>query len=146
LNPAAILLIETSAADTVLIRAALVPVVPPDQLMVAADGAEAVDYLLCRGAHADRNPAELPQLVLLDLSLSNLDALRAIRAAENTRLLPVAVLSAAAGDEEVRTALQLGANSFVRKPADAAELARRISLLAHYWLELNIPPPATKVS
>lgn len=140
----AILLIEDSAADAALIRAAVAPVVAGDQLVICSDGVAALDYLQCRGSHAQRNPAELPRLVVLDLNLPRLpglDVLRAIRAGENTRLVPVIVLSGTGRPEDIRQALQLGANSYVRKPADATELARRIALLARYWVELNIAPP-----
>lgn len=140
-----LLVVEDSPEDAALIVKALAPAVPAEQIEVCADGLAAVDYLFCRGPHASRSAAELPLLVLLDLNLprlSGFDVLREIRADERTRLLPVAVLSGAEAPEDIRSAIRLGANSFVRKPADSGELSRRVLLLVRYWLDLNIPPPA----
>ncbi len=147
MNPPTILLVEDSADDTALIVNALAPVVAPDQVAACADGLAALDYLFCRGPHANRDPADLPRVVLLDLNLpriSGLDVLREVRANERTRLLPVAMLSAIARPDDVRAAIRLGANSFVRKAADGGELARNIEQIARYWLELNIPPPGER--
>ncbi|HTY98981.1 MAG TPA: response regulator, partial [Rhodocyclaceae bacterium] len=102
----------------------------------------ALDFLFCRGEHAGRNPGELPRVVLLDLNLprvSGFDVLREVRADERTRLLPIAILSGGSNPADVQSAMKLGANSFIRKPGDFAELSRRVALMAHYWLGLNIP-------
>jgi two-component system, response regulator len=143
----AILLVDDSPTDSALILRALAPIVGPDQVAVCADGMAALDFLFCRGAHAGRNPCELPQIVLLDLNLprvSGFDVLREVRANERTRLLPVTILSGAANPEDVRKAIKLGANSFIRKPDDYPELSRRVAVLARYWLELNIPITPTE--
>lgn len=139
-----ILLIEDCADDAALIVDGLARVVPRDRIGVCVDGAAALDFFHCRGDHADRAADELPMFVLLDLGLplvGGLDVLRAIRAQPSSRLLPVTVLSASDRPEDVRTAAMLGANSFVRKPAERQRLIDTVAQMARYWLELNIPPP-----
>lgn len=146
LNSPFILLVEDSDDDAALILRAMAPAVAPEQVVLCGDGVAALDFLHCRGEHAGRNPADMPRLILLDLNLPRLpglDVLREIRANESTRLLPVTMISATSRPEDVRAAVQLGANSFVRKPAAFDELEERIALIARYWLELNIAPPAT---
>jgi CheY-like chemotaxis protein len=148
-TPASLLLVEDSAEDAALIVKGLSPAVAPEQIATCADGVAALDYLFCRGAHAGRNPADLPRFVVLDLNLPRLpglDVLREIRANERTRLLPVIILSANSRPEDIHTAIRLGANSFVRKSGDFAELFRAVELLARYWLDLNIPPPLERAS
>lgn len=143
MTPPTLLLVEDSADDVALIVRGLAPAIAPEQVVVRADGIAALDHLFCRGAEAGRNPAELPWAVLLDLNLprlSGLDVLREIRANERTRLLPVVILSATGDAEDMRTAIRLGANSFVRKRSDFAEVSHNLQQIAHYWLELNIPP------
>jgi two-component system response regulator len=143
-TPPSLLLVEDSTEDAALIVKGLAPAVAPEQIATCADGVAALDYLFCRGTEANRNPADLPRVVLLDLNLPRLpglDVLREIRANERTRLLPVIVLSANSRPEDIRTAIRLGANSFVRKSGDFAEMSRAVELLARYWLDLNIPPP-----
>jgi two-component system, response regulator len=139
-----LLLIEDNPDDIELILGIFAKFVPPDQIAHVHDGVEALDYLFCRGAHADRSPLDQPRLVLLDLALprlSGLEVLREIRAGRDTMQIPVVVLSASNVQQDIRTAAQLGANSYVMKPADFATLAGVLELLAHYWLDLNIPPP-----
>lgn len=146
MNSPFILLVEDSTDDVALILRAMASVIAPEQIVVCGDGVAALDFLHCRGEHAGRNPADVPRLILLDVNLPRLpglDVLREIRANENTRLLPVTMLSASSRPEDVRAAVQLGANSFVRKPAAFDELGERIALIARYWVELNIAPPAT---
>jgi len=139
-----LLLIEDSPDDIELILGVLIKLVPPDQIARFSNGVDALDYLFCRGAHGDRSPLEQPRLVLLDLvlpRLSGLEVLREIRAGKATKLIPVVVLSASSAQKDIRTAAQLGANSFVTKPSDFSRLAGALDLLARYWLDLNIPPP-----
>lgn len=141
-----ILLIEDSPEDAELMVDALARIVPHEQVGVCADGADAIDFFRCRGAHSDRNPAELPAFVLLDLGLpriAGLDVLRVIRTDPTARLVPVTVLSASERHEDVRAAAELGANSYVRKPTDGKGLRDTLSTLALYWLQLNVPPPAS---
>jgi two-component system response regulator len=147
LGTPSLLLVDDSPTDGALILRALAPVLAPEQVAVCTDGLAALDFLLCRGSHAGRNPADMPRVVLLDLNLprvSGFDVLRQVRANERTRLLPVTILSGAGNAADIRTAIRLGANSFIRKSDDFAELSRRVVLLARYWLELNIPATPTE--
>lgn len=148
-----LLLVEDSVEDAALIVSALEDVIPAGQIKICGTGEEALDYLL----QDDERPARslsgrsssLPQIVLLDLNLprmSGLQVLQGIRADDRTRLLPVIVLSASVEQKDVRTATQAGANSFIRKSQDHARLADAIQVLAHYWLELNIAPPASALT
>ncbi len=139
-----LLLIEDNPDDIELVLGIITKLLPPDQIAHFNNGVDALDYLFCRGAYADRSPLEQPRLVLLDLvlpRLSGLEVLREIRADQDTRLLPVVVLSASTEQKDIRAAAQLGANSYVAKSTDFSRLAGALDLLARYWLDLNIPPP-----
>lgn len=139
-----LLLIEDNPDDIDLILGALTKVVSRDEIAVCNDGVLALDYLFCRAAHAQRNPLEQPRLVLLDLTvprLSGFEVLREIRAGRDTRLLPVVVLSASAEQTDIHAAAKYGANSYAIKPMTLPQLSSTLELLAHYWLDLNIPPP-----
>jgi len=139
-------LIEDSSDEIAAILQALAPVAGREQVEVCRDGIAALDFLHCRDGQVARNPAEMPRLILLDTNLprlSGLDVLREIRARENTRLLPVTMIASTCTADEVQTACRLGANSFVRKPANLGDLGERIAVIARYWVELNIAPPLT---
>lgn len=139
-----ILLIEGCADDAALIVEGLSRTVPRERIGVCRDGAAALDFFHCMGDYASRDTADSPMLALLDLGLplvGGFEVLRAIRALPATRLLPVTVLSDSDKNGDVRTAMQLGANSFVRKPDDRRQLADTLARLARYWLEINVPPP-----
>lgn len=140
----ALLLVEDSAEEAAPIASALRRALPGNRIAVFRSGLSALDYLHVRGDFARRPVHELPALILLDLELpgmSGLDLLHALRQSPRTRLLPVIVLAASARQADVSRARRLGANSFVRKPLDAARLAQSLELLAGYWLGLNIAPP-----
>lgn len=140
----ALLLIEDVPEDVKLIMAALHKIVPPDQIKVVASGEEGLDYLFGRGTYAGRDTRNQPALVMLDLTLPRMDGLevlRQIRAEAQTHILPVVIVSASSQQRDIRTAAQLGANSFVRKSLDFVSFSETLTLLARYWLELNIPPP-----
>jgi len=132
-----ILLVEDDADDEALTRRALEKNNVRNELVVARDGQEALDYL--RGA------PRLPELVLLDLKLPKIDGfevLRRLRADERTRLLPVVVLTSSNEQRDVASSYSLGANSYVRKPVDFKEFTEAARQLGLYWLLLNEPPPA----
>ena len=138
----AILLVEDNAHDEQLTLRAFKKSNVLNPIVVARDGVEALDYLFARGAHAGRS--ELPQMVLLDLKLPKLDGhdvLRAIRADERTRLLPVVLLTSSVEDEDRAKGYALGANSYVRKPVDFVQFMDAIRQLGLYWLVLNQGPP-----
>ena len=140
-----LLLIEDNPDDIELILRVLTKVVARQEILLCRDGVNALDYLFCRAGHAQRNPQEQPRLVMLDLALprmSGFEVLREIRAGVHTRLVPVVLLSASDTQQNIRAAARFGANSYVKKSQDYASLERTVELLARYWLELNIPPPA----
>ena len=138
--PKEILLVEDNPDDVELTRIAFEEAKVANMLRVVGDGAEALDYLFARGKHADRDPAGLPSLVLLDLNLPKVDGrevLQAIRANEATRMLPVVVLTTSAEPFDIEATYALGVNSYIRKPVDFDRFERAIGLIGHYWLELN---------
>jgi two-component system response regulator len=113
-------------------------------VVVARDGAEALDYFFARGAHSSRDPTDLPEVVLLDLNLpkvGGLEVLRRIRAEETTKLLPVVILTSSKEDKDLLEGYSLGANSYVVKPVDFMQFSDAIRQLGLYWLVLNQNPP-----
>ena len=138
-----ILLVEDNPDDVELTRLAFAEAGEPHRLHVVSDGAEAVDYLLARGRHADREGADLPALVLLDLNLPKLngrEVLQAIRAEPATRSLPVVVLTTSAEPFDVDKVYALGANSYIQKPVDFERFVDVVREIGLYWLALNQPP------
>ena len=109
-------------------------------MVVTRDGVEALDYLRCTGAYADRETTLMPQLVLLDLKLpkvNGLEVLRKIRAEERTRRLPVVIFTSSSEEEDMIKSYDLGANSYVRKPVDFEQFLEATKQLGLYWLVLN---------
>src|SRR5262245_32064482 len=141
-----ILLIEDNAADEELTLRALKKNNIGNQVVVERDGAAALDYLFGRGAHAGRDTRVQPQVVLLDLNLpklGGLDVLRAIRADERTKVLPVVVLTSSQEDNDLVGSYASGANSYIVKPVDFTRFAEAVRQLGLYWLVLNQQPPST---
>src|SRR3954467_4899556 len=139
-----ILLVEDSSSDEELTLRALKKNNIVNRVVVTRDGAEALDYLFARGAHANRNQEEVPQVVLLDLNLpkiGGLEVLRQIRADERTKLLPVVILTSSIQDQDIVTGYGLGANSYVRKPVDFTQFVEAVRQLGLYWLVINQPLP-----
>jgi two-component system response regulator len=117
-----------------------------ETLVVARDGVEALEYLFATGAHAGRDPALFPEVVLLDLKLPRIDGLgvlRQMRADQRTRGLPVVVLTSSTEEQDLLRSYQLGANSFVQKPVDFGEFVAAARHLGVYWLQLNELPPSS---
>lgn len=115
-----------------------------DEVTVAHDGAEALDYLLGRGYDVDREPPHVPRVVLLDLKLpkiGGLEVLKRIRGDARTQLLPVVVLTSSDEERDQIESYKYGANSYVRKPVDFVQLSEAVRQLGLYWLKLNDPPP-----
>lgn len=113
-------------------------------MIVAHDGAEAIDYLFARGEHAARNTADLPQLVLLDLNLpkmGGIEVLRHIRSEERMRLLPIVILTSSKQDQDLVAGYGSGANSYVVKPVDFVAFSEAVRQLGLYWLLLNERAP-----
>jgi two-component system response regulator len=139
-----ILLVEDNPSDEKLTLRGFKRSGVANEIVVARDGAEALDYLFCTGSHAGRDPGDLPALVLLDLKLPRIDGLevlRRLRADARTALLPVVILTASREDEDVVRSYSLGANAYVRKPVDFTEFADAARTLGLFWLLLNEAPP-----
>ncbi len=137
-----ILLIEDNPDDAELTRIAFAEAGIDSQLVVVGDGAEALDYLFARGAHASRDAADLPSIVLLDLNLPKLDGrevLQALRANPATRGLPVVVLTTSTEPFDVEASYALGVNSYIRKPVDFGKFVEVVKQIGLYWLVLNHP-------
>jgi two-component system response regulator len=135
-----ILLVEDNPDDVELTRLAFDEAKIANQLAVVGDGAEALDYLFARGRFADRDPADLPSLVLLDLNLPKVDGrevLQAIRANEATRSLPVVVLTTSTEPFDVEATYALGVNSYIQKPVDFEQFVWAVKQVGLYWLVLN---------
>lgn len=140
-----ILLVEDNATDEKLTLRGFKQCGIANQVVVARDGAEALDYLFATGSHAGRDVTALPALVLLDLGLPRIDGhevLRRIRADPRTRHLPVVILTSSREEEDILRGYDLGANAYVAKPVDFAELAQAARTLGLFWLLLNEPPRA----
>ncbi len=140
----ATLLIEDNPDDVTLTLRAFKKNHILNEVIVARDGVEALDYLFGSGLHADRATRRQPGLILLDLKLPKLDGievLRRIRADARTRLTRVVVLTSSKEEQDVATTYELGATSYIRKPVDFEEFVKVAGHLGLYWLLLNEPPP-----
>ena len=141
-----ILLVEDNPKDEALTLRALKKSGIANEVAVARDGVEALDYLFNAGTRPDGNAAELPTVVLLDLKLPKIDGLevlKRIREDERTKLLPVVILTSSNEEEDRLMGYKLGANSYVRKPIGFNEFATAVRDLGLYWLILNEPVPPT---
>jgi CheY-like chemotaxis protein len=139
-----ILLVEDNPRDEALTLRALKKNNIVNDVVVARDGVEALDYLFSTGAHADRHADAKPQLILLDLKLPKVDGLQVlqqIRADERTRRLPVVVFTSSNEEEDLVNSYNLGANSYVRKPVDFEQFLEATRQLGMYWLVLNEVAP-----
>ena len=148
MNTKTILLVEDNPSDIDLTKRALANANIANELIVAEDGQEALDYLFGIGHYAGRDATPLLALVLLDLKLpkvGGLDVLRRIRADERTKRLPVVILTSSQEEQDIAAGYDLGANSYIRKPVDFLKFAEAIKTLGLYWLVLNEPPPKVRL-
>jgi len=139
-----ILLVEDNPDDEKLTIRAFKKSNIMNPIAVARDGVEALDFLFARGAYSERAGAPLPTLVVLDLKLPKLDGLgvlRAVRANDRTKLIPVVILTSSKEEQDLIAGYQLGANSYVRKPVDFVEFMEAAKLIGIYWLMTNQPLP-----
>lgn len=142
-NP--ILLVEDNPDDEALTLRAFRKNNVTNEVVVARDGAEALDYLFGTGAYATRDITLVPQVIILDLKLPKIDGLevlRRLRADPHTKLLPVVILTSSNEERDRLEGYGLGANSYVRKPVDFAQFVDAVRQLGLYWLLLNERPPA----
>jgi two-component system response regulator len=140
----AILLIEDNPDDEALTLRALKKNNIANQVVVARDGAEALDYLFAKGAYKDRDGSDLPAVILLDLKLPKIDGLevlKGIRANQKTSLLPVVVLTSSNEEQDLMNSYSYGCNSYIRKPVDFDNFVEAIAHLGLYWLVLNQSAP-----
>lgn len=139
-----ILLVEDNPDDETLTLRALSKSKILNKIVVARDGAEALDYLFGTGIHEGRDTSIQPQLILLDLKLPKIDGLevlKRLRADARTALLPVTILTTSNEERDIVTSYQLGVNSYVRKPVDSDSFMEAVRQLGLYWLILNTAPP-----
>lgn len=135
-----ILLVEDNPDDVSLTLRAFRKSNIANEIVVARDGAEAIDYLFGTGAYTGRDPNHQPQLVLLDLKLPKIDGLEVldrIRADERTRFVPVVILTTSKEQEDMISGYKRGANSYIRKPVDFVQFAEAVTQVGMYWLVLN---------
>lgn len=140
-NP--VLLVEDNPDDEALTLRALKAANLKNVVVVARDGAEALEYLFATGAYADRDTEQAPIAVLLDLQLPKIDGLEVlqrIRADERTKLLPVIVLTSSDEEKDLVDSYRFGANSYVQKPVEFAAFTEAVTQLGLYWLLLSTPP------
>jgi two-component system response regulator len=134
------LLVEDNASDEKLALLAFKKAGVTATIAVARDGAEALDFVFATGVHSGRDLTQRPAVILLDLQLprvSGLEVLRRIRASEDSRLLPVVVLTASREDEDLLRSYTLGANAYIRKPVDFMEFTEAARALGAFWLTFN---------
>lgn len=139
-----ILLVEDNPDDEMLTLRALKKNNIKNEVVVAHDGAEALDYLFGTGSFAGRDTTNMPQVILLDLKLPKIDGfevLRRIRAEEHTRRLPVVILTSSNEEQDRMKGYDRGANSYVRKPVEFGSFIEAVRQLGLYWLILNQTAP-----
>ncbi len=144
--PGPILLVEDDPRDEVLTRRALEKHAVANEIVVARDGQEALDYLFGEDGDGSGGAGPLPPVVLLDLNLpkiGGLDVLRRIRSEERTRCLPVVILTSSDEDQDRVSSYDLGANSYVRKPVEFEAFSKAVGQVGAYWVLVNTPPLET---
>lgn len=142
LNAVEILLVEDNPRDAELTIRALKKKNLANSLFHVEDGVEALDYLFARGKYSGRDIADTPKVVLLDLKLpriNGLEVLRAIKADERTQMIPVVIVTSSVEDPDVKTAYELGANSYVLKPVQFDAFMEAMVKIGLYWVMVNHP-------
>jgi two-component system response regulator len=139
------LLVDDNPDDVALMQRvfARAAVLRADEIVVARDGVEALDFIFGTGEHAGRDAAHLPKVVFLDLKMPRVDGLevlRRLRADDRTRTIPVVVLTSSDEEQDLARSYRLGANSYIRKPEDSTQFAEAVGTLGRYWFRLNRVP------
>jgi two-component system, response regulator len=140
-----LMLIEDNPEDLELALLALREANPLSRIHVARDGAEALEYIFCEGAHADRQIGDTPKVILLDLKLpkiNGLDVLKRIKGDARTKRIPVVVLTSSKEQRDVVESYDLGVNSYIVKPVNFERFTEAVRELGLYWQLLNQPPKA----
>ncbi|TYQ12705.1 UNVERIFIED_CONTAM: two-component system response regulator [Acetivibrio alkalicellulosi] len=135
-----ILLVEDNPQDVELTLRALKKRNVLNPVHVAEDGAQALDFIFCKGAYSSRDFKNMPKVIFLDLKLpkvSGLEVLKAIKSNEHTRKIPVVVVTSSKEDPDIKAAYELGANSYVVKPVEFDEFVETMKSLDYYWLIVN---------
>jgi two-component system response regulator len=139
-----ILLVEDNPDDIELTIRAFKKNKIANDLVVARDGIEALDYLFCKGAHTNRNIKDVPRLILLDLKLPKMDGLQVLerlRYDGYTKLVPIVILTSSKEEQDLVAGYKYGANSYVRKPINFNDFVDAVRNIGLYWLLINEPPP-----
>jgi CheY-like chemotaxis protein len=139
-----LLLVEGNLVDEALTIRALHKNNIENQVVVVRDGKEALDFLFCRNNYADRDPYDMPRLILLEMKLpkiKGLDVLRCLREDDRTRMLPIVIFSSSDEEKDVQQSYRCGANSYIQKSTDFVEFTESIRQIGLYWLGVNVAPP-----
>ncbi len=142
-----ILLVEDNPDDITLTLRALKKNSIFNEVVVAKDGVEALDYLFGTGIYAGRDTSVMPVVTLLDLKLPKIDGfevLKRVRSNERTKLIPIVILTSSKEERDLINGYSLGANSYIRKPVDFEQFTEAIRELGLYWILINEPPPVVK--
>ena len=145
MNKLEILLVEDNVDDVELAIHALRGEQLANEITVARDGEEALDFVFCRGPHASRKFENPPRLILLDLKLpkvDGLDVLRAIKSDPRTKAIPVVIMTSSREERDVIESYKLGVNAYVQKPVDFEQFRGVVKELGLFWLVINQPPPS----
>jgi CheY-like chemotaxis protein len=142
-NQTEILLVEDSRDDLDMTLRALRRANMANHIQIARDGAEALDFIFCEGAHVTRKIENMPKLILLDLKLPKVDGMEVLRRIKNdprTKMIPVVMLTSSKEQKDVIESYGLGTNSYIVKPVDFESFAAAVQNMGMYWLLLNQPP------
>ncbi len=138
-----ILLVEDNPTDAELTMRALKRKNLINRLLWVKDGAEALDFLFAKGEYSDRDPNDIPKLILLDLRMPKVDGLEVlqeIKDDERTKRIPVVILTSSKEDRDIVESYKLGVNSYVSKPVEFDEFIDAVSTMGFYWILINKPP------
>ena len=137
-----VLLVEDNPYDVELMMRALRKNNVANPIHHVSDGAEALDFIFCKGKYSDRRFEQAPKVILLDLKLPKIDGLevlRQIKQDERTKRIPVVVVTSSREDPDIQTAYMLGTNSYVVKPVEFDAFVEAMKNLGYYWLLINEP-------